>query len=272
MLDFYLKLNGRDIGELSCALIEGVSLGTPTSGRELAGLPGRVGVSPDQVSTGVPRRIVIPLALRTSTDITVRQERLDDLLGWVRRPGLTEIELGTSTDRVFWGLLQDTVIDPRWKSVAWTAGPARVTLVFLVPAGVAHAKALSSVGLSADTWTDLQGLGTAPSEPRIFIPGPVVDPVLEVARPDGTVEQELTLSGTVATGGWWEVDSATRRVIERVATGERSDVTGDVYSSGSWPVFDPSFGTESLVPMARFKAGRIISNHTSVAYYKANWS
>ena len=259
-----LRLNGRDVETLGFQLLGDVALDVDASQREDVQIPERVGVTPGRVGVGVERTITLSLALDASTTIAERQPLVDALLGWVRRPGLTEIELSTAPGRVFWGLYGGHNHKARWESVAFTHGSAVIDLQYTVPDGSSRSKTLRSLGLAAGVWTEVPGLGSRPCEPRIFIPRGGTDPTVEVAYPDRTVAHSLTLDGQPPFNGWWEVDTATRRIVQAAANGNRTDVTDTAYDEGLWPVFDPALGTETLPPLVR-------SSRLALAYYQPLW-
>ena len=266
-LDYLIRLSGRNVEDLSFEVASPVPRPYPALSRELLGIPGRIGVVPSRVGVGRPRSLDLVFYLDTDIAIEDRQDAVDEFTGWVLRPGLTEIRFGTQPDRVWWGLLENVTVRPRWDRMAWILGPVTATLRYTIPDGVALGTHLNSLGLFADRWTDIAGMGNAPSDCIIFMEGgtAVIDPVVEVATPDNEVVTKLTLDGTVPNNRWWEVDTYTRRIVEaNGSNGTRTDVTDDVYDSGDWPVLDPALGSESMLPRMR-------SSEECVVYYRAHW-
>ena len=261
-LDHLVRLNGRSLSELGVELISSVPYDFSGASRESYPVPSRYGARRSSVSVGREKRHRIMVALPATTEITNRQPQIDSLLRWL--DGLIEIELGTSTDRVLWGELEHAPVRARWESVSMTSGPVTLELDFIIETGVAVGKTLRSLGLST-TATGVLNLGSAPSVPRIIMRGPATNPYLVYAGPDGTVKSSLVTSGAIASGKWWECDSETDRIIEGTdSTGARTDVTDEVYSSGSWPILDRGDGTESLPPLLR-------ASHAAIAFYTEHW-
>ena len=265
-LDFFLRLNGRDVAELDAEPFDPVVGRGPGQRRNLVTVPGRMGVRPEEVSIGRPQVLALSLALSSAVEIEDRQDRIDAILAWVRRPGLTEIQLGTAPHRVWWGMLQSAQVRPRWDSVAMMRGSAVIEIAYLIASGTSEGRALTVLGLEANAWTPLTGLGTVPAEPLIFIPGGVPAPVIEVARADRSVASRLELEGQIPAGGWWELDVELRRVIQRAAdgSGARVDHTATANPSGAWPVIDPAYGLEAIPPVIR-------SSRPAVVYYRPRW-
>ena len=263
-LDFLVRFNGRALGAFDLELLTSTPHDFAGVSRGSYGRVGLYGEGREPTATGNAKRFTIEVALVPTVAIEDRREKIDAVLAWLN--GLVEIQIGTDPGRVMWGELDSgAAIRARWESVGMIDGPATFELSFVIAEGVSTSSGLRVLGVQADTPTAIPDLGTAPSAPVLIIPGAINDPEIEIRSADGSRASRLRMDGTASSSEWWEVRTEYQSIVEgRESDGRRIDVTGDFYRDGDFPVFDPSFGTESLPPT-------IESDHDLVAYYWEAW-
>lgn len=263
-LSTLITINGETLDDLGISTVSSPELDYVGVQRDVLGITGRLGGVAAAAGVGSPKRITLQFVLGATT-IETRQATLDAL--FPKLQGLLEIEFGFSPDRVYWGYADLAPMRARYDSLAYLSGDVTLTLPIIVPSATAVAKNGTVLHIGTGV-TEIVGLGTLPSAPLIIVPGPVTDLVVDYQDQSEITIQKLTITGSVGSGEYLEIDCATQRlIIGTEATGARvltMSFFDHTVTDNGFPIFDPGDGVDGNPPL-------IQADVACVAYYAARY-
>ena len=154
-----------------------------------------------------------------------------------RCQGVTELRISDAPDRRWWGVLQAAPLI-ELADAPYSNPQATVTLVWRLDDPRAEAieptvLALSGTATACPLWT-----GAVTPEVVLFgASTPVVNPVIEVVSPRGSVLSTLALTDSLGSGESLTIDSSTEAVWRR--SGGATTLALGVIASGAFPILDP---------------------------------
>lgn len=227
--------------------IDGLSVAERTSL-----LPGRVGgvILPPETET-TPRSIQVAGVIKGSSLANLRSS-IDSLKERLYR-GLVEVRFVDQTDRY---------VNARCSGFQVPATPpqfmnprGRVSFSLFCPDPLIYATQPTIVGQSVVATRTPLPLGNAPSAPVIKIMGSATNPVLTYRKNDGTSQQTMGFTVTLASTDYLEIDCELAQ-ITKYASGVPTNGMA-LWTSGDFPVLDPQHGDfiNSLWPSLEVSAG-----------------
>lgn len=252
-----LSVNGVDVGALNMEITSlGPAWSTPKVARSYIRIPGRFGAVPQGLAEGMEKRIPIQIHL-ASAEVSARQASRDAVVRHLS--GLMKLEWSDAPGRVQWALIDDMDQASLFETIQYVRGNLRITTELVIPDAVSWSSQPTVLGLPADTPVEAQ-MGTAPSSPRVIIPGPWTDLQVSVLGPQLEEITSLQLVGSIGGDEVVEIDSSLASiVVEDTSTGERVRRL-DLYDSGLFPLLDPH-----LMPQLQ-------SSAAGVALYTRAWA
>ena len=263
-LSFLLKIKGVDLDTLGLELLLANPHSRPAVLRESIGVPGLYGAYAFQSAPGELKRVPVSLTIPSTVAIESRRAILDVILDHLS--GKLDLEWGDTPGRVQLAHFDSGPIIARWESVAWTHGPVVLASEFIIEDAVFRAKDISHVPIS--TTAERVPLGTLPSWPRFYLNGALSNTTITLKNgiTGATIGSVFTIAGTTGAGTVTEIDCRRPMITTwDTTTGARVEEL-DIYSTGDFPVFDPTYGTTSF-PLT------VETSHTGIAFarYRKRW-
>lgn len=260
----FLSINGVDIDALGLKLIDQGPIWSGVGfNRGSSGVLGRVGQRTLGVSTSPAQQITLELALDEGP--TTRRAALDRVFAAL--DGLLVLEWSDAPERVQYARLDRSNVGPRFAQIAWLAqSQLRVSLSLIADNPAYYDWAAYSEGWGPNGRATVE-LGTLPSSPLLTFGDTVSGTItVEYRGQTGALLSSLVLANpSLSAGQELLIDCGTEQIFK--AAGATLTESNNLYSSGSFPTFDPGDGN-----FAGDSWPTIGANFAGVATYRRVWA
>jgi hypothetical protein len=259
----FLRINGRDIETLGLRLSDqGAAWAAPSVNRGSAPILGRVGARSSSLAAYPGGSL--QLLLQLPETVATRRAALDKVLAWL--DGLLVLEWSDAPGRVQFGRVESNEVRARFQSVAWTVGHLSLPVTLQLDNPAAYDWSATSAGWGPNQRAFLP-LGTLPSLPLLTF-GDTVNATMTIEYRGQTgvlLSSLVVLNPSLSAGEELVIDCGTEQIYK--VAGSVFTPANNLYSSGSFPVFDPGDGN--------FEANSwptIGANFAGVATYRRVWA
>lgn len=209
------------------------------------GRSGSIVIAPESVLTPLAFTLTGKLICSSADKAALQWRAIKDLFA-----GTVELRAEPESDQILRVRAQKIIDQPQGNMLR--GGPISIDL--LAPDPLRYDRVPTMYVLPSGVGVPLEP-GTAPSGITLLLFGPMTNPTIDLQTPSGAGDQQMILTGTLATNDSWEIDPIEQEIVAMVSA-VRTPQPG-ILTGGNYLVLDPLIGTgdPSGYPQIRITGG-----------------